>query len=138
MSEQTLSIIKPDATKRNLIGKIITRFEEKNFEIVAMKRKKLNLAEAKGFYAEHEGKPFFDELVSFMTSGPVILMVLQSKDAVQKNRDIMGATNPEDAEPGTIRKDFGLSLGMNSIHGSDSLQSAQREIRYFFSDDEII
>ena len=138
MSEQTLSIIKPDATKRNLIGKIITRFEEKNFEIVAMKRKKLNLAEAKGFYAEHEGKPFFDELVSFMTSGPVILMVLQSKDAVQKNRDIMGATNPEDAEPGTIRKDFALSLGMNSIHGSDSLQSAQREIRYFFSDDEII
>ena len=117
MAERTLSIIKPDATKRHLIGKIISKFEEEKFEILAIKTKKLTQVEAQGFYAEHKDRPFFGELVDFMTSGPVVLMVLQKDDAVQQNRTLMGATNPADAAQGTIRKEFALSLGMNSVHG---------------------
>jgi len=138
MTERTLSIIKPDATKRNLIGKIISKFEEKDFEILAIKTKKLTQLEAQGFYAEHKERPFFGELVEFMTSGPVVLMVLQKSDAVQQNRQLMGATNPAEAEAGTIRKEFALNLGMNSVHGSDSLSSAHREINYFFQETELI
>lgn len=137
MTERTLSIIKPDATKRNLIGKIIAKFEEKDFEIVAIKKKTLSQSEAQGFYAEHKERPFFGELVDFMTSGPVVLMVLEKNNAVQDNRTLMGATNPENAEPGTIRKEFALNLGMNSVHGSDSLNAAQREIDYFFQASEL-
>ena len=137
MTERTLSIIKPDATKRNLIGKIISKFEEKDFEILAIKTKKLTQLEAQGFYAEHKERPFFGELVEFMTSGPVVLMVLQKNDAVQQNRQLMGATNPAEAESGTIRADFANSIDANAVHGSDSTTSAAREVSYFFNDDEI-
>ena len=137
MTERTLSIIKPDATKRNLIGKIVTCFEDKNLRIAGMKLKQLSQAEAEGFYAEHKERPFFGELVAFMISEPVVIMALEGEDAIMKNRNIMGATNPSEAEEGTIRKMFAKSIGENSVHGSDSAESAKREISYFFKDSEL-
>lgn len=137
MVQKTLSIIKPDATKRNLIGKIVTRFEESGLRIAAMKLKRLSKEEAEGFYAEHKERPFFGELVSFMISEPVVLMVLEGENAVEKNREIMGATNPADAAQGTIRHSFALSIGENSVHGSDSATSAAREVSYFFDAKEV-
>jgi len=136
--QNTLSIIKPDATKRNLTGAINQRFEEAGLRIVAQKRVRLSRAEAEGFYAEHAERPFFGELVDFMISEPVVLQVLQGEDAIAKNRDIMGATNPANADEGTIRKDFALSIGENSVHGSDSEESAAREVAYFFAGTEIV
>lgn len=137
MTELTLSIIKPDATKRNLIGKIVARFEEEGLEIAAMKMKQLSRAEAEGFYAEHRGRPFFGELVDFMCSAPVVIMALRGENAVAKNREIMGATNPANANEGTIRKLFAKNVGENSVHGSDSVESAKRELSYFFANIEI-
>lgn len=137
LEEMTLSIIKPDATKRNLIGKIIGQFEEQGLSIAGMKLKRLSRLEAEGFYAEHRARSFFGELVDFMISEPVVLMVLKGADAVNKNRRIMGATNPKDAAEGTIRKMFALSIGENSVHGSDSAASAAREVRYFFAETEL-
>ncbi len=136
--ERTLSIIKPDATKRNLTGAINAKFEENGLRIVAQKRVKLTRKQAEGFYAEHKERPFFGELVEFMISEPVVLQVLEGENAVMKNREIMGATNPAEADEGTIRKEFALSIGENSVHGSDSAESAAREITYFFSDNEIV
>lgn len=135
--ELTLSIIKPDATKRNLVGKIISRFEEEGIRVAAMKLKHLSRLEAEGFYAEHAQRPFFGELVSSMTSAPVVIMVLRGNGVIAKNREIMGATNPANAAEGTIRKLYALSIGENSVHGSDSEASAKREISYFFSGIEI-
>ena len=137
MTERTFSIIKPDATKRNLIGKIISCFENNDLRIGAMKLKHLTKKEAEGFYAEHKERSFFSELVEFMISEPVVLMVLEGDNAVLKNRTIMGATNPSQAEEGTIRKMFALSIGENSVHGSDSKEAAKREISYFFENSEI-
>lgn len=137
MVEQTLSIIKPDGVQRNLIGNIVRVFEESQLRIAAMKRTQLSRAEAEGFYAVHKARPFFGELVDFMISGPVVLMVLEGENAVTKNRDIMGATNPADAKPGTIRKMFAKSIGENTVHGSDSLDNAKTEIAYFFAKTEI-
>lgn len=137
LAEQTLSIIKPDGTKRNLIGKIVARFEEEGLNIAAMKKKLLSKKEAEGFYAEHSERPFFGELVEFMCSAPVVLMVLEGDNAVKKNRDIMGATNPADAAEGTLRKLYSESVGENTVHGSDSQESAAREIKYFFAETEI-
>ncbi len=136
--ERTFSIIKPDATRRNLTGKIIDRFETAGLSIVAQKRVLLSRGEAEGFYAEHKGRPFFGDLVAFMTSGPVVLQVLQGENAIAKNREIMGATNPANADAGTIRKDFAESIEANSVHGSDSPTSAAREIAYFFAEIEIV
>ncbi len=136
--QRTFSIIKPDATKRNLTGKIITKFEAANLRIVASKRIKMSQAQAEGFYGEHSERPFFGELVEFMMSEPVVVQVLEGEDAIAKNREVMGATNPEDADAGTIRKEFALSIGENSVHGSDSPESAAREIKFFFSDDELV
>jgi len=138
MTEQTLSIIKPNGIKKNVIGKIIDRFESKGLRVAAAKLVKLDKAKAEGFYAEHKARPFFGELVSFMTSGPVLIMVLEGKNAVLANRDIMGATDPAKAAAGTIRKDFGDSMGENTVHGSDSPTSAHREIHYFFEQHEIV
>ena len=138
MTERTLSIIKPDATKRNLIGKIITCFEDKGLRVAAMKLKRLSKEEAEGFYAEHKERPFFGELVDFMISEPVVIMVLEGEGSIMKNRNIMGATNPANADEGTIRKLFAQSVGENSVHGSDSAESAKREISYFFNDSEIV
>ena len=135
--EQSLSIIKPDAVKRNLIGKIVDRFETNGLRIVAMKRVQLSKAQAEAFYAVHKSRPFYNDLVNFMISGPVVIQVLSGENAVLKNRDIMGATNPADAAAGTIRKDFAESIEANSVHGSDSLENAQNEIKFFFSDCEI-
>jgi len=135
--EQTLSIIKPDATERNIIGKVISCFESRGLRIVGAKMLHLSQEQAEGFYAEHKGRPFFGELVEFMTSSPVVVQVLEGDNAIQANRDIMGATNPENAEPGTIRKDFAESMGRNSVHGSDSPESAKREISYFFDKSEL-
>ena len=135
--ERTLSILKPDATERNLTGAINARLEESGLRIVAQRRIRMTQEEAKGFYAEHHERPFFDSLCSFMTSGPVVLQVLEGEDAIARNRAVMGATNPENAEDGTIRKDFAESMERNSVHGSDSLESAAREISYFFADGEI-
>jgi nucleoside-diphosphate kinase len=132
MKELTLSIIKPDAVERNLIGKIIGRFEEEGLKIAAMEQRWLSRREAEGFYAEHKARPFFGELCDFMTRSPVVIMALEGEDAVAKNRKIMGATNPANAEPGTIRKLFAKSVGENSVHGSDSAASAAREVSYFF------
>ena len=135
--ERTLSIIKPDATRRNLTGKINTRFEDADLRIVAQKRIQMTQAMAEGFYAEHKERPFFGDLVSFMISGPVVVQVLEGEGAIAKNREIMGATNPEQADPGTIRKDFAESIEANSVHGSDSPESAAREVAYFFAATEI-
>tara|TARA_B100001248_G_scaffold9420_1_gene6241 strand:+ start:45 stop:470 length:426 start_codon:yes stop_codon:yes gene_type:complete len=136
--EKTLSIIKPDAVGKNVIGKIISRFEENNLYLVAGKLVHLSDEMASGFYAEHEGKPFFNDLKKFMTSGPVFVQVLEGENAVQKNRDLMGSTNPKEAAPGTIRADFANSIDANAVHGSDSVESAKREIEYFFNTEEIL
>lgn len=136
--ERTFSMIKPDATKRNLTGAITKRFEDAGFTIVASKRIWMSLREAEGFYAEHSERPFFGELTEFMSSGPTIVQVLEKDNAIAANREIMGATNPADADEGTIRKDFALSLGENSVHGSDAPESAAREISYWFSETEIV
>ena len=136
--EQTLSIIKPDAVAKNVIGKIIARFEENGLQLVAGKLIQLNDETASGFYAEHDGKPFFNDLKKFMTSGPVFVQVLEGENAVQLNRDLMGSTNPQEASPGTIRADFANSIDANAVHGSDSIKSAKREIEYFFSPEEIL
>ena len=137
-TEKTLSIIKPDAVGKNIIGKIISRFEDNGLCLVAGKLIHLNDEMASGFYAEHDGKPFFNALKSFMTSGPVFVQVLEGENAVQKNRDLMGATNPQEAASGTIRADFANSIDANAVHGSDSIESAKREIEYFFSSEEIL
>ncbi len=136
--ERTLSIIKPDAVGKNVIGKIISRFEENNLYLVAGKLVHLSDEMASGFYAEHEGKPFFNDLKKFMTSGPVFVQVLEGENAVQKNRDLMGSTNPKEAAAGTIRADFANSIDANAVHGSDSVESAKREIEYFFNTEEIL
>ena len=136
--ERTFSMIKPDATKRNITGKIIDRLESAGLAVVAQKRVWMSLREAEGFYAEHKERPFFGELTEFMSSGPTIVQVLQGENAVAKNREIMGATNPADADAGTIRKDFALSIGENSVHGSDALETAAREMGYWFSETEIV
>jgi len=136
--ERTLSIIKPDATRRNLTGKINARFEEKGLKIVAQKRLQLTQAQAEAFYAVHKARPFFGELVSFMISGPVVVQVLEGENAVAANRDIMGATDPKKAAPGTIRKDFAESIEANSVHGSDSAENAATEIAFFFAGVDIV
>ena len=135
--ERTLSIIKPDAVGKSNIGDIISRFEKAGLKPIAIKYKHLTQAEAEGFYAEHKERGFFNDLVSFMTSGPVLVSVLEGDNAVLAHRDILGATNPKDAAPGTIRADFASSIDENAAHGSDSVTSAQREISYFFNDNEI-
>ena len=135
--EMTLSIIKPDAVAKNVIGKIEQRFEDAGLKIVASKMLHLSVEKAQGFYAEHEGKPFFNALVEFMTSGPVIVQVLAGENAITLNRELMGNTNPKEAEAGTIRADFAESIDANAVHGSDSPISAQREIEYFFESTEI-
>ncbi len=131
--ERTLSIIKPDAVAKNVIGKIVSRFEGADLKIVELSLRNLSKADAEGFYAEHSERPFFADLVTFMTSGPVVVQVLEGENAVLKNRDLMGATNPKDAAAGTIRSDFAESIDANAVHGSDSVESATREIAYFFS-----
>ncbi|ASK33196.1 nucleoside-diphosphate kinase [Alloalcanivorax mobilis] len=135
--ERTLSIIKPDAVAKNAIGEIVGRFEKADLQVVAMKMLHLSREQAEGFYAEHKERPFFGDLVAFMTSGPVIVQALEGEGAVLKNRDLMGATNPKDAEPGTIRADFAETIDENAVHGSDSVESAAREVAYFFADEEI-
>ena len=135
--QRTLSIIKPDATSKNIIGKIIDRFEENGLKVVAGKLIHMDQAKAAGFYAEHEGRPFFPNLVEYMTSAPVFVQVLEGDNAVLKNRELMGATNPSEADPGTIRADFAETNDANAVHGSDSTDSAAREISYFFDDNEI-
>jgi len=137
-TQRTLSIIKPDATGKNIIGKIVTRFEDAGLKVVAMKRIQMDEAKAGGFYAEHKERPFFGELVDFMISGPVVVQVLEGEDAINKNRDLMGATNPKEAEAGTIRADFCDNIDANGVHGSDSAEAAAREISYFFNEDEIV
>ncbi len=130
--ERTLSIIKPDAVAKNVVGKIVSRFESNGLKIVNMEMKQLSDAEAQGFYAEHKERPFFGDLVTFMTSGPVVVQVLEGEGAIDKNRELMGATNPQEAAEGTIRRDFAQSIDANAVHGSDSATSAEREIAYFF------
>lgn len=131
--ERTLSIIKPDAVSRNLIGRIYSKFEDGGLKIVSAKMKSLSTKEAEEFYVEHKEKVFFDELVEFITSGPIMIQILEGEDAISKNRKIMGSTNPKEADPGTIRADFGISIEKNSVHGSDSPESAKREINFFFN-----
>lgn len=137
MTERTLSIIKPDAVKRNLIGAILSRFEQDGFQIIATKMLRLAREQAEGFYAEHQGKPFFEPLVEYMMSAPIVVSVLEKANAVKDYRTLIGTTNPETAAEGTIRKDFALTQRENSVHGSDSIESANREIAYFFADSEI-
>ncbi len=137
-TERTLSIIKPDATERNITGKINTIFEDAGLRIVAQKRVQLTRAQAEHFYGEHSERPFFGELCEFMTRSPVVLQVLEGANAVAKHREVMGATNPKDAAPGTVRQQFAESVGENSVHGSDSAESAAREIAYFFAGMEIV
>ena len=136
--ERTLSIIKPDATRRNLTGAINQRFESAGLCIIAQRRLRLTRARAEAFYAVHKDRPFYGDLCTFMTSGPVVVQVFEGENAVAKNRDIMGATNPADAAEGTVRKDFAESLEANSVHGSDSAENAKTEIAFFFGDDEIV
>ena len=135
--ERTLSIIKPDAVKRNLIGAILTRFEEQGFNVLAMKMLRLTQKQAEGFYAEHQGKEFFTDLVEYMMSAPIVALVLEKENAVKDYRTLIGSTDPQAAAEGTIRRDFALSKRHNSVHGSDSQESAKREIAYFFVDNEI-
>ena len=135
--ERTLSIIKPDAVSKNVIGEIYSRFEKAGLKIVAAKMLQLNDESAGGFYAEHKGRPFYPDLMEFMTSGPVMVQVLEGENAVALNRELMGPTNPAEAAAGTIRADFAKSIDANAVHGSDSLQSAEREVSYFFNDGEI-
>lgn len=130
--ERTLSIIKPDAVAKNVIGEIVSRFEKAGLKVVAMQMKQLSKEDAEGFYAEHKERPFFADLVAFMTSGPVVVQVLEGENAVLLNRELMGATNPKEAAEGTIRRDFASSIDANAVHGSDSTTSAAREIAYFF------
>ena len=137
-TQRTFSIIKPDATRRNLTGAINARFEENGLRIVGQKRIHMTREQAEGFYAVHKERPFFGELVDFMISEPVVVQVLEGENAVVKNREIMGATNPEEADAGTIRKDFALNIGENSVHGSDSDENAAIEIEYFFKAEEIV
>ena len=136
-AERTLSIIKPDATRRNQTGRINAKFEEAGLRIVAQKRLRLTEAQAGAFYAVHKERPFYKDLVSFMTSGPVVAQVLEGENAVAKNREVMGATNPANADPGTIRKEFAESIEANSVHGSDSAENAKTEIAFFFAGIEI-
>jgi nucleoside-diphosphate kinase len=136
--ERTFSIIKPDATRRNLTGKINARFEEAGLRIVAQKRLRMTREQAEGFYAVHKERAFFDELCDFMCSGPVVVQVLQGENAIARNREVMGATNPANADDGTIRKEFGESIEANSVHGSDSPDNAKIEIDYFFAQVEIV
>ena len=135
--EKTFSIIKPDAVSRNLIGKITQRFEDNGLRIIASKMKQLTLDEVERFYTEHKGREFYEPLINYMTSAPVIVQVLEGEDAIAKNRAIMGVTDPSKAEAGTIRADFAISVRENSVHGSDSMDSAAREIAFFFSEEEI-
>lgn len=137
-TERTFSIIKPDATKRNITGKIIDRLEQAGLRVVASKRIHMSREQAEGFYAVHKERPFFNDLCSFMVSGPVVVQVLEGENAVAKNREVMGATNPKDAAPGTIRADFAESIEANSVHGSDAADTAAQEIKYFFTDAEIV
>ena len=136
--ERTFSMIKPDATARNLTGDINARFEDAGLRIVAQKRIRMSRQQAEGFYAVHRGRPFFDELCEFMSSGPTVVQVLEGEDAIARNREIMGATNPAEADSGTIRKDFARSIGENSAHGSDAPETAAQEIAYWFSEVEIV
>ena len=136
--ERTFSILKPDATRRNLTGKINARFEEKGLRIVAQKRIQMSRQQAEAFYGVHKARPFFNDLCTFMTSGPVVVQVLEGENAVAKNREIMGATNPANADAGTIRKDFAESIEANSVHGSDSAENAAIEIAYFFAGSEVV
>jgi len=136
--ERTFSILKPDATRRNLTGKINAKFEEAGLRIIAQKRIQMTKAQAEGFYAVHKERPFFADLCGFMISGPVVIQVLEGDNAVAKNREIMGATNPANAAPGTIRKEFAESIEANSVHGSDSLENTKIEIAYFFKPEEIV
>lgn len=137
-NERTLSIIKPDAVAKNVIGEIYSRFEKAGLKIVAAKMMHLSQEQAEGFYAEHKERPFFGDLVAFMTSGPVVVQVLEGEGAIAKNREVMGATNPANADAGTIRKEFALSVGENSVHGSDAPETAAEEIAYFFSGLELV
>ena len=136
--ERTLSIIKPDATRRNLTGKIVAKFEEAGLRVVASKRIHLSRKQAEAFYAVHKERPFYGELVEQMSASPVVVQVLEGENAILKNREVMGATNPANAAEGTIRKEFALSMGENSVHGSDAPETAAQEIRFFFSDSEIV
>ena len=136
-TEKTLSIIKPDAVAKNVIGEIYSRFEGAGLKIVAARMAHLSREEAEGFYAVHRERPFFADLVAFMTSGPVMIQVLEGENAIAHNRELMGATNPKEAAPGTIRADFAESIDANAVHGSDAPESAAREISYFFSDDQL-
>jgi nucleoside-diphosphate kinase len=136
--ERTLSILKPDVTERNLTGAVVAAFEKQGLRIVAQKRLQLSRRQAGAFYAVHKERPFYNELVEYMVSGPVVVQILEGDNAVARNREIMGATDPAKAAPGTIRKDFGESIERNSVHGSDSLENAAKEIRFFFSDMEIV
>ena len=136
--DRTFSIIKPDATKRNLTGAINKIIEDNEIRIIAQKRIKLSKEQAEGFYDVHKDKPFFADLIEYMTSEPVVIQVLTSDNAVKKYRDVMGSTNPENANEGTIRKEYGLNIQENSVHGSDSEENAKKEIEYFFNNDEIV
>lgn len=135
--QRTLSIIKPDGVKKNVIGKVISLFEENGLTVIAQRMMQMTRAEAEGFYAVHKERPFFGELVQFMTSGPVVVMVLEGEDAIQKNRDLMGATDPAEAKEGTIRKLFASSKGENTVHGSDAPDTAATEIKWFFAESEL-
>ena len=135
--ERTFSIIKPDAVGKNVIGQIVSRFEAAGLQVIASRMEHLSEEKAKGFYAEHEGRPFFNDLVTFMTSGPVVLQVLEGEGAILLNRELMGATNPQEADAGTIRADFAENIDANAVHGSDSPESAAREIGYFFEDGQV-
>ncbi|PCI23907.1 MAG: nucleoside-diphosphate kinase [SAR324 cluster bacterium] len=136
--ERTFSIIKPDGVESNVVGNILSRFEKAGLKIVATKMVHLSKKEAEGFYAVHSERPFFDELTTFMSRGPVVLTVLEGEDAIAQNRKLMGATNPADADAGTIRKDFSASVGENTVHGSDAPETAKIEIAYFFADTELV
>jgi nucleoside-diphosphate kinase len=136
--ERTFSIIKPDATRRNLTGKIIAKFEDAGLRVVASKRIRMTRAQAEGFYAVHKERPFYGELVEQMIAAPVVVQVLEGENAILKNREVMGATNPANAAPGSIRKEFALNMGENSVHGSDAPETAAQEIKFFFTDAEIV
>lgn len=137
-AEETLSLIKPDAVKSHHVGDVIQRFEANGLKIAALKMIRLTQGQAEEFYVEHQGKPFFNDLTSFMTSGPIVAIVLSGPDAIKKNRELMGATDFQKAAPGTLRKDFATSVTKNAVHGSDSVASARREISFFFADDQIV
>ncbi len=137
MKERTLSIIKPDAVQKNVVGEILGRFERAGLKIIAARLLQLSKAEAQGFYAVHKERPFFDSLTTFMSSGPILVAVLEGQDAIQTNRRLMGATNPAEAEPGTIRKDFATDIEKNAVHGSDGPDTARQEIAYFFGEMEL-